>query len=212
LPVDAAGVGEAEEIGVGGVDDELGDEVFVAVFMRGGRFRRGAAGGRWRWGSLEIAGVGDGDGDLLVGDEVFELEVGGFVEDLGAADVAVFVADLGELFDDDFAELLFAGEDGLELGDVVADLGELFEELVDGELGEAIELQFEDRVDLAVGEDEDAGGGEGHVDAVLGGVEGDAGELCTAEVMRLLEKKENRFSRASARDDDWRMMRMTWSR
>ncbi len=29
-PVDAAVVGEAEEIGVGGVDDELGDEVFVA--------------------------------------------------------------------------------------------------------------------------------------------------------------------------------------
>ena len=40
------------------------------------------------------------------------------------------------------------GEDGLELGDVVADVGELVEELVDGELGEAVELQFEDGVDL----------------------------------------------------------------
>ena len=29
-PVDAAGVGEAEQVGVGGVDDELRDEVFFA--------------------------------------------------------------------------------------------------------------------------------------------------------------------------------------
>ncbi len=53
----------------------------------------------------------DGDGDLLVGDEVFELELGGLVDDLGAAGVAVLVADLGELFDDDFAELRGGGED-----------------------------------------------------------------------------------------------------
>jgi len=33
-------------------------------------------------------------------------------------------------------------------------LAELVEELVDGELGEAVELQFEDGVDLLVGEDE----------------------------------------------------------
>ena len=42
------------------------------------------------------------------------------------------------------------GEDGLVLGDVVADVAELVEELVDGELGEAVELQFEDGVDLLV--------------------------------------------------------------
>ncbi len=42
------------------------------------------------------------------------------------------------------------GEDGLELGDVVADFGEFLEELVDGELGKAVELQFEDGVDLLV--------------------------------------------------------------
>ena len=68
----------------------------------------------------------------------------------GAAGVAVLVADLGELLDDDFAELGGGGEDGLVLGDVVADLAELVEELVDGELGEAVELQFEDGVDLLV--------------------------------------------------------------
>ncbi len=63
---------------------------------------------------------------------------------------------------------------------------ELVEELVDGELGEAVELQLEDGVDLAVGEDERAGGREGHVDVVLCGVEVDAGELGAAEVDALV--------------------------
>ena len=52
------------------------------------------------------------------------------------------------------AQLLVAGEDGLVLGDVVADLAEFVEDLVDGELGEAVELQFEDGVDLPVAEDQ----------------------------------------------------------
>src|ERR1700721_624509 len=64
----------------------------------------------------------------------------------GAGGGAVLIANLGELLDDDFAELGGRGEDGLELGDVVADFGELFEQLVDGELGEGVELQCEDRV------------------------------------------------------------------
>ncbi len=81
-PVDAAGVGEAEEIGVGGVDDELGDEVLFAGLhaeTAGASAPLLAVGGDGR--ALEVAGVGDGDGDLLVGDEVFELELGGLVDD-----------------------------------------------------------------------------------------------------------------------------------
>ena len=132
----------------------------------------------------------DGDGDLLVCDEVFQLQLGGFVDDDGAADVAVLVADLFELGDDDAAELLLRRQDALVVGDVVADLGEFVEELVDGELGEAVELQFEDGVDLAVAEDERAGGTGGCdgraeerlVDAVLVGVERDALEFGSAEV------------------------------
>jgi len=63
--------------------------ILFAGFMRDGPCRRGGCGGRWRWRALEVAGVGDGDGDLLVGDEVFEAKLGGLVEDLGAACVAV---------------------------------------------------------------------------------------------------------------------------
>ena len=149
-PVDAAGVGEAEEVGVGGVDDELGDEVFVAGLhadAAGAAATLLAVGGDGR--ALEVAGVGDGDGDLLVHDEVFEAKLSGLVEDEGAAGVAVPVADVGQLLRDHGSQLLHRGQDGLVLGDVVADLGEFAEELVDGELGEAVELELEDGVDLA---------------------------------------------------------------
>ena len=186
-PVDAAGVGEAEQIGVGGVDDELGDEVLFAGLhaeTAGAAAALLAVDGDGR--ALEVAGVGDGDGDLLVGDEVFEAKLGGLVEDLGAAGVAVLVADFGELLDDDFAELGLRGEDGFVLGDGVADGAEFVEELVDGELGEAVELQLEDGVDLLEREDERGGAGgvggeEGGVYGVLLGVEGDAGEFGAAE-------------------------------
>ena len=153
---------------MGGVDDELGDEVLFAGLhaeTSGAAAALLAVGGDG--GALEVAGVGDGDGDLLVGDEVFEGEFGCFVDDLSAARVAVAGADVFELFDDDFAEFFLGGEDGLVLGDVVADFGELFESFVYGELGEAIELQLKDGIDLAVAEDERASGAEGHVDVML---------------------------------------------
>ena len=93
--------------------------------------------------------MGDRDGDLLVGDEVFKLDLGGLVDDLGAALVAVLVADVFEFLDDDLAQLLFAAEDLFVLGDFFPNLAEFVEDFVDRELGEAIELQFEDGIDLA---------------------------------------------------------------
>ena len=178
-PVDAAGVGETEQIGVGGFDDELGDEVLVTGFhadAAGAAATLLAVGGEGR--ALEVAGVGDGDGDLLVGDEVLELEVGGVVEDEGAALVAVTVADVGELGDDDLTEAGGGVEDELEGGDVFADLGEFAEELVDAESWvRRVELELEDGVDLLEGENEGGGaaGGEGQgvgVDVVFCGGRG----------------------------------------
>ena len=77
-PVDAAGVGEAEQEGVRGVDDELRDEI---LFARLHAHAPGAAAallaidadGR----ALEVALMADRDGDLLVGDQVFKLQLGG---------------------------------------------------------------------------------------------------------------------------------------
>jgi hypothetical protein len=50
--------------------------------------------------------VADRDGNLLVGDQVFKLQLGALVDDLRAARVAVLVANLFELLDDDRAQLL----------------------------------------------------------------------------------------------------------
>ncbi len=89
-PVDAAGVGEAEQVGVGGVDDELGDEVLFAGLhaeAAGAAATLLAVGGDG--GALEVAGICHRDGYLFVGDEVFEAELGGLVEDGGAAGIAV---------------------------------------------------------------------------------------------------------------------------
>ena len=85
-PVDAAGVGEAEQVGVRGVDDELRDKIFFA------RLHAGAPGaaaallaidGDRR--PLQIALVAHGHRNLLVGDQVFELQLGALVDNLRCA-------------------------------------------------------------------------------------------------------------------------------
>ena len=106
-PVDAAGVGEAQQVGVRGIDDELRDEIFFAR-LHADAARAAtpllAVGGDRR--ALEVAGMRDGDRDLLVGDEIFELQFGCFIENLRAALVAVLLANFFELADDDAAKFL----------------------------------------------------------------------------------------------------------
>ncbi len=58
----------------------------------------------------------------------------------------------------------------LQLGDALADLGEFLEDFVDGKLRQAVQLQFEDGVDLDVAEAEAFAGADGR-DAVFLGVE-----------------------------------------
>ena len=50
------------------------------------------------------------------------------------------------------AQLLLRGQNRFVLGNALANFGEFLEDFVDGELREAIELQFEDGVDLPVAE------------------------------------------------------------
>ena len=60
--------------------------------------------------ALQVALVADGDCNLLIGDEVFKLQFGDLVDDLGAG-VAVTVADFFEFLHNDPAQLLVAGQD-----------------------------------------------------------------------------------------------------
>ena len=62
------------------------------------------------------------DRDLLVGDQVFKLQLGALVDNLRAPRVAVLVANLFQFLDDDRAQLLLAGQDRFVLGDAAREL------------------------------------------------------------------------------------------
>ena len=100
-PVDASGVGEDQNVGVRGIDEEMLDEILVAR-LHAGAARAAAAlhavGGDRR--ALHVAAVADRDGDLLVGDQVFEMDFGGFVFDHRAAFVAVLFLYFFQFFHD----------------------------------------------------------------------------------------------------------------
>src|SRR5271157_1303602 len=152
-PVDAAFVGEDENVGVGGGDEEMLDEIFVAglhASAAGASAALHAVGGNRR--ALHVAGVAEGYGDLLVGNKIFENDFGGFVFDAGAALVSVEFFYFFEFFDDDFAKLWLGGEDGFVVFDSSADFFQLVGNFVDGKLGETVQLEFENGFSLARGE------------------------------------------------------------
>src|ERR1019366_5754951 len=60
---------------------------------------------------IHAARVADRDRDLLVRDQVFQADLGGFVLDDGTARVAVFLLDFLEFLDNEATQFLFAGED-----------------------------------------------------------------------------------------------------
>ena len=152
-PVDASGVGEDQNVGVRGVDEEMLDEILVAR-LHAGAARASAAlhavGGDRR--ALHVAAVADRDCDLLVGDQVFQMDFRSFVFDDGAALVSVEFLYFFEFFHDHGAQLLFRTQNGFVLGDVLTRDIQFFRDFVDGELGQAVQLQFENRVSLNSGE------------------------------------------------------------
>src|SRR5437660_9937 len=96
--------------------------------------------------------MADRDRDLFVGDEVFEVNFGGFVFDDGLALVAVLLFDLFEFLDDHAAQFLFGREDGLVLGNALAEFFQIVGDFIDAKPVQAMQLQFEDCVSLPRGE------------------------------------------------------------
>src|SRR5208282_6564605 len=74
-----------------------------------------------------------------------------FVFDHGAALVAVKFLDLFQFLDDDFAQLRLGSENRFVLGNGFAHLLQLVRNFVDRELGQPVQLQFEDGVGLLGG-------------------------------------------------------------
>src|SRR6202167_2688238 len=109
-------------------------------------------------GALNVARMADGDGHFLVFDQVFELDFLDAGNDLGAARVAIGFYDFAEFGDDNGLQFLFAGQDFAQLGNLFADFFQLGKNVVNGKLRQAVQLQFEDGVNLRKAETCDFGG------------------------------------------------------
>ena len=147
--VDLAAVGEEQQVVVGRADEQVLDEVAVlhvhaadaaaaAVLLAVGVQRQ----------RLDVAGVGDRDHHLLVGDQVLDVDLALGVDDLGAPLVAEALADLEQLLLDDREHAQLVAEDRAQLADPLERVGVLALDLAGLERGQLREAQVEDRLGL----------------------------------------------------------------
>ena len=99
-------------------------------------------------GALEVSAARDRDGDVFHRDQVFEADLAGVLDDLGAALVAVIFLDFLQLFDDQVLEHFFRTQDFQVLGDAPLDVGQLVEDLLLLHAGQALQLQLDDGLRL----------------------------------------------------------------
>jgi len=92
------------------------------------------------------------DDHVLDGNQVFELDFRLLLDDLGAPHVAVVLLDLLELVHDEFLERFFAGQNSLVLRDFLLQLVVLLLDFFALERREALQLHFQNRLRLALGE------------------------------------------------------------
>jgi hypothetical protein len=62
---------------------------------------------------FEIAASADRNDDIFLGDEILDVDLAFFIQNLGAALIAVLLLDLTELPDDDLAQLGITCQDSL---------------------------------------------------------------------------------------------------
>ncbi len=94
--------------------------------------------------ALDVAGVGDGDNHVLVGDEVLNVEVLLGAGDLGATLVAELAGDLAHLLLDHAENLLLMRKQVLVVGNRAAQALELLLDLVALQAGQTAELHLKD--------------------------------------------------------------------
>ncbi len=101
---------------------------------------------------LDVAGVGDRDHHLLVGDQILDVDLALGVGDLGTALVAVGLGDLGQLVLDQPVDPFLVAEDLPQLLDPLDQIGVLLLDLVGLERGQPAERQLQDRLGLDDGQ------------------------------------------------------------
>ena len=155
-PVDAALGSEQQNVAVRGGDEEMLDEIVFAGFGTDAALAaaRLVAIDVHR-GALHVARMADGDGHFLVFDEVFELDFLDAVDDLCAALVAIGFNDFAQFGDDDGVQLLFAGENFASSAMRSRIFFNSARMSSIGKLRQAVQLQFEDGVNLRKAEADD---------------------------------------------------------
>ena len=101
-------------------------------------------------GALGVAGAGDRDDDVLLGDEVLHAHLAVEGHDPGAALVAVLLDDLGQLVGDDAPLALRGGDDLAQVLDPGAQLLGLLLDLEALQGGQTAQLEGEDRLGLGL--------------------------------------------------------------
>ncbi len=149
-PVRAAPVGENHDVGVRRRDEEVADEVLLARAHPDAPFAAAAlAAIRRDRGALDVAGVAHRDRHVFLGDQILDVQLARLAfDDLRAPLVAVALADVLQLVDDDLHQQALARENRAQPLDRLQQLGELVENLLPLEAGEALELHVENRLGL----------------------------------------------------------------
>src|ERR1017187_3631189 len=152
-PVDAAARGEDQQVGVGGSDNQALHEILGArAHADAPLAAAGLAAVGIDAGALEVAAARHGDGDVFHRYQVFQLDLAGVLDDLGAALVAETLLDFFEFLDNERAQNAVGAEQFEILGDAALDIGQLIEDLLLLHPGEALQLELDDGLRLLVAE------------------------------------------------------------
>ena len=156
--VNAAKVGEEEQVGVRGRGDDVRDVVLVAELSAGHPAATTALAlegvERHR---LYVALGGHGDDEVLIIDEVLDIDIPNVIRDLGTALGCVLVSDSGELVFEHSIQDGAITEDGFVLRNTGQQLFHLGLKLGATQPRETVELHGEDELGLHLAELERSG-------------------------------------------------------
>jgi len=103
-------------------------------------------------GPLDVAGIGDGDRHVLVGNQVLDPQLARFFDDHGTALVAVLLTDFSQFVQHHLHQQFVTRQDGAEPFDRLQQFGQLVDDLLPLQSRQALQLHVENRLRLKLRE------------------------------------------------------------